>query len=71
MIIMNDGFFHQAIQPSGIVFGTRAGRISMVEVSEVVGVGNGQGFLTVMAHELLAVAPVLDCLACAGKKEQG
>jgi hypothetical protein len=32
----------------------------MVDVSKVVGVGNGQCFLMVMAHELLAVASVFD-----------
>jgi hypothetical protein len=32
----------------------------MVDVSKVVGVGNGQCFLMVMANELLALAPVLD-----------
>jgi hypothetical protein len=32
----------------------------MVHVSKIVGVGNGQCFLLVMANELLAVAPVFD-----------
>ena len=65
------GFVHRPKTLSGIAFGTGTGRITMIEVREIVGVGNGQCFLMVMAYELLATAPVLDCLACAGTKEKG
>ena len=66
---MNDGFVHLAKQPSGIISGTGAGSITMVEVSEIVCVGNSQGFFTIMTNELLTEAPIPNGLACAGTKE--
>ena len=43
----------------------------MVEVSEIVGVGNSQSFFTIMTNELLTVTPISNGLACAGRKESG
>ena len=68
---MNDGIVHLAKKPSGIIYGTGTGSITMVEVSEIVGVGNGQGLFTIMTHELLTLTPIPNGLACAGRKEKG
>ena len=43
----------------------------MVEVGEIVGVGNSQSLFTIMTHELLPVTPIPNGLACAGRKEEG
>jgi len=68
---MNDGPVHLARQPSGIVSGTRAGSVTMVEVSEIIGVGNSKGLFTIMTHELLTVTSIHNGLARAGRKEKG
>jgi len=45
---------------SGIVVGTGADRIAMLEMDETVGIGYRQGLLSVMTQQLLTMATVFD-----------